>query len=232
MKITANKFVAVTYDLNVGEGEERELMERATSEVPLKFVFGTGAMLPAFEDALKGLEVGDKFNFSIAPADAYGEYVEEHVLDLPKNIFEVDGKFDSEMIKEGNTVPMMDSNGNRMNGSVLEVKEDVVVMDFNHPLAGETLHFSGEVIDVHDRQLKKSQPSQLRQVDAVADVTTAEAVVATMTTRVDADVAEPLKNIGIHGTQTTQTSADRRRYINYQQNKSASVCVFYVIRVR
>ena len=102
MKITANKFVAVTYDLNVGEGEERELMEKAVAEAPLKFIFGTGAMLPAFEDALKGLEVGDKFDFSIAPADAYGEYVEDHVLDLPKNIFEVEGKFDSEIIKEGN----------------------------------------------------------------------------------------------------------------------------------
>ena len=74
MKITANKFVAVTYDLNVGEGEERELMEKAVAEAPLKFIFGTGAMLPAFEDALKGLEVGDKFDFSIAPADAYGEW--------------------------------------------------------------------------------------------------------------------------------------------------------------
>ena len=73
---------------------------------------------------MKGLEVGDKFDFSIAPADAYGEYVEDHVLDLPKNIFEVEGKFDSEVIKEGNTVPMMDSNGNRLNGSVLEVKDD------------------------------------------------------------------------------------------------------------
>ena len=144
MKITANKFVAVTYDLNVGEGEERELMERATAETPLKFIFGTGAMLPAFEDALKGLEVGDKFNFSITPADAYGEYVEEHVLDLPKNIFEVDGKFDSEMIKEGNT-----------------------------------------------------QPSQLRLVDAVVDVTTAEAVVATITTKVDADVADAIKELTI-----------------------------------
>lgn len=150
MKITVNKFVAVTYDLNVGEGEERELMEKATAEVPLKFIFGTSSMLPAFENALKGLEVGDKFDFSIAPAEAYGEYQEEHVLDLPKNLFEVEGKFDSETIQEGNTVPMMDSNGNRLNGSVLEVKEDIVIMDFNHPLAGETLHFSGEVIDVHE----------------------------------------------------------------------------------
>lgn len=150
MKIADNKYVAVTYDLNVGEGEERELMEKATREVPLKFIFGTGMMIPAFEQALQGLEVGSTFNFTIAPADAYGEYDENNVLDLPKNIFEVDGKFDAEMIREGNTVPMMDSNGNRLNGSVLEVKEDIVVMDFNHPLAGETLHFSGEVIDVHE----------------------------------------------------------------------------------
>ncbi|MCD7931798.1 MAG: FKBP-type peptidyl-prolyl cis-trans isomerase [Tannerellaceae bacterium] len=150
MKVTANKFVSVTYDLNVGEGEEHELMERATPENPLKFIFGTGMMLPAFEDALKGLEVGGKFNFSIAPADAYGEYNEAHLMELPKNIFEVDGKFDSEMIQEGNTVPMMDSNGNRLHGAVMEVKDDVVLMDFNHPLAGETLHFSGEVLDVHE----------------------------------------------------------------------------------
>lgn len=148
MRITENKFVAVTYDLSVGE--EHELMEKATKEVPLKFIFGMNMMLPAFEKALKGLKVGDTFNFSIAPEDAYGEYVEEHVLELPKNIFEVEGKFDAEIIQEGKTVPMMDSNGNRMNGSVLEVKEDVVIMDFNHPLAGETLTFEGSVIDVHD----------------------------------------------------------------------------------
>ena len=150
MKISANKFVAVTYDLYVGEGEERELMEKATREVPLKFIYGTGSMIQAFEDALMGLESGAAFDFTITPENAYGEYNEDYVLDLPKNIFEVDGKFDSEMIQEGNTVPMMDSNGNRMNGSVLEVRDDVVVMDFNHPLAGETLHFTGEVIDVHE----------------------------------------------------------------------------------
>ena len=150
MKISANKFVAVTYDLYVGEGEERELMEKATREVPLKFIYGTGSMIQAFEDALMGLESRAAFDFTIAPENAYGEYNEDYVLDLPKNIFEVDGMFDSEMIQEGNTVPMMDSNGNRMNGSVLEVRDDVVVMDFNHPLAGETLHFKGEVIDVHE----------------------------------------------------------------------------------
>lgn len=150
MRISANKYVAVIYDLNVGEGEERELMEKATREVPLKFIYVTGMMIPAFEDALAGLESGDQFDFSLTPENAYGEYNEDHVLELPKNIFEIDGKFDSEMVKEGNTIPMMDADGHRMNGSVLEVKKDVVVMDFNHPLAGETLHFKGEVVDVHE----------------------------------------------------------------------------------
>jgi FKBP-type peptidyl-prolyl cis-trans isomerase SlyD len=150
MKITNNKYVEVTYDLNVGEDADQELMERATPENPLKFIFGLGMMLPAFENALKGLQPNDSFNFTLASADAYGERNEEHVVELPKNIFEVDGKFDGEMIREGETVPMMDSDGNQLLGSVLEVKNDVVVMDFNHPLAGEVLNFSGKVIEVHD----------------------------------------------------------------------------------
>jgi FKBP-type peptidyl-prolyl cis-trans isomerase SlyD len=150
MRISKNKFVSVAYDLNVGEENELELMERATAERPLQFIFGVGSMLPAFEKHLGELEPGAKFSFSIAPADAYGEYDEDHVVELPKNVFEVDGRFDDEYVKEGVTLPMMNADGERMNGSVLEVNEQVVVMDFNHPLAGETLHFSGEVLDVHE----------------------------------------------------------------------------------
>ena len=150
MKITKDKFVAVTYDLHVGRGDERELMESASVERPLQFIFGAGTMLPAFEGQILNLETGNKFKFTLTPDKAYGEYVEEHVAELPKKIFETDGKFDEEYIVEGVTLPMINSNGDRMNGSVLEVKDDVVVMDFNHPLAGETLHFEGEIIDVHN----------------------------------------------------------------------------------
>lgn len=150
MKISTNKFVSVTYDLNVGEGDERELMERATVQRPLQFIFGTGAMLPAFEDALNGLAAGAEFQFTLTPDKAYGEYEADNLIELPKTMFEVDGKFDHEFVSEGNTIPMMDSNGQRLMGSVHEIRDDVVVMDFNHPLAGETLHFSGKVIDVHE----------------------------------------------------------------------------------
>jgi FKBP-type peptidyl-prolyl cis-trans isomerase SlyD len=151
MKITKNKFVSVSYDLHVGDEDETpELMESATEEHPLQFIFGMGMMLPAFEENILHLETGSTFEFSLTPEQGYGEYVEDHVVELPKTIFETDGKFDAEYIVEGVTLPMINANGERMNGSVLEVKAEVVVMDFNHPLAGETLHFNGKVLDVHE----------------------------------------------------------------------------------
>ncbi|MDR0413618.1 MAG: FKBP-type peptidyl-prolyl cis-trans isomerase, partial [Dysgonamonadaceae bacterium] len=139
-----------TYDLNVGQDGEQELMERATEDRPLSFMQGMGMMLEAFERNIEGLQQGDTFSFSLRPEEAYGEYKEENVVELPKKIFEIEGKFDKSRISEGETLPMMDAQGNRLMGSVLEVKAEVVVMDFNHPLAGETLHFDGKVIDVHE----------------------------------------------------------------------------------
>jgi FKBP-type peptidyl-prolyl cis-trans isomerase SlyD len=151
MKISEEKMVSLTYDLTVtNENGEKELMERATKAHPLTFLFGMGMMLEAFEKNIAGLQTGDKFSFVLSPEEAYGEHIDGHVVELPKSLFEVDGKFDSEHVTEGQTLPMMDERGNRMMGSVLEIKPEIVVMDFNHPLAGETLHFDGEVIDVHE----------------------------------------------------------------------------------
>ena len=65
---------------------------------------------------------------------------------MPKNIFLIDGKFDSERVVEGAVIPLMTAEGQRINGSVVEVKDDVVVMDMNHPLAGCDLNFVGEVV--------------------------------------------------------------------------------------
>ena len=103
--------------------------------------------IEAFENQIVPLKKGDKFDFTIPSAEAYGEYNDEHVLDLPKHIFEIEGKFDSERIVAGNIVPLMDSEGRRMNGTVVEVKPDIVVVDMNHPLAGADLNFVGEVVE-------------------------------------------------------------------------------------
>jgi FKBP-type peptidyl-prolyl cis-trans isomerase SlyD len=105
-------------------------------------------MLPKFESSLKGLRQGEPFTVKLNKKDAYGDVNHEAIVELPKHVFLVDGKFDDELIKIGNTVPMMSSNGQRLNGLVLEIDDETVKMDFNHPLAGEDLYFAGKVLNV------------------------------------------------------------------------------------
>lgn len=157
MKITDNKFVATSYELFVdGENEgELELMERATSEQPMKFVFGVGMMLKKFEENLYGLEEGQNYEFTIPVEDAYGEYLDENVIDLDRSIFEIDGKLDEKVIFAGNVVPLMDSEGNRLNAQVVEVTNSHVKVDLNHPLAGENLHFKGSILEVRKSSEKE-----------------------------------------------------------------------------
>ncbi|MDP4241066.1 MAG: peptidylprolyl isomerase [Bacteroidota bacterium] len=157
MKITANKAVSAEYELYVdGELEgEQELMEKATAEQPLSFIYGVGMMLPKFEENLFGLQAGDKFDFTISNEDAYGQYDDDSVLDLERAIFEVDGKLDEEMIYEGNVVPLMDNEGNRINAQVVTITDTHVTVDLNHPLAGENLHFKGSVLEVRDATEKE-----------------------------------------------------------------------------
>lgn len=152
MKITANKSVSAEYELYVdGEVEgEPEMMEKATAEQPLSFIYGVGMMLPKFEESLFGLAAGDKFDFHIPAEEAYGMYEDENVIDLDRSIFEIDGKLDEKMIFAGNVVPLMDSEGNRLNAQVVEVTDTNVKVDLNHPLAGENLHFKGSVLEVRE----------------------------------------------------------------------------------
>lgn len=157
MKITANKTVLAEYELFVdGEKEgELELMEKATEQQPLSFIYGVGMMLPKFEESLFGMEAGSAFDFTISNEDAYGEYDDESVLDLDRAIFEVDGKLDEEMIFEGNVVPLMDNEGNRINAQIVSINDTHVKVDLNHPLAGENLHFKGKVLEVREATEKE-----------------------------------------------------------------------------
>jgi len=141
--------VTLTYDLRIDD-ENGEVIEQATETQPLQFLYGAGVMLPKFESHLAGLREGEPFTIKLSSDDAYGEINEDAVVELPKHVFLVDGNFDSELIQEGNMVPMMSSNGQRLNGLVLEVSDDIVKMDFNHPLAGEDLFFAGKVLEVRE----------------------------------------------------------------------------------
>ena len=146
MNVTKDKVVSVSYELKV----EGEIADRAEVENPMEFIYGNGTLIPAFEDNIKDMKVGDNFDFSIPADKAYGMPIPEYILNLPLNIFEREGKVDEEVLQVGSRLPMVDQEGNHMNGLVLEVKEDHVVMDFNHPLAGQELHFVGKVEAIRD----------------------------------------------------------------------------------
>ncbi len=149
LEIGKYSMVTLTYDLRVDD-ENGEVVEQATEERPLQFLYGAGVMLPKFETQLAGLREGEPFNIRLSKNEAYGEVNEDAVVELPRNVFLVDGNFDEELIKLGNTVPMMSSNGQRLNGLVIEVNDETVKMDFNHPLAGEDLFFAGKVVEVRE----------------------------------------------------------------------------------
>ncbi|MFI5161354.1 MAG: peptidylprolyl isomerase [Sphingobacteriales bacterium] len=144
MKIEAQKVVSLTYDLYVNDEQGKEgLVESATEEQPLTFLFGAGQMLPKFEENLSTLSTGDQYDFHLSAEDAYGIYDEEAVANLPKQMFS-----GTDMPEIGSVLPLQDNNGNHFQGQVVSIAEDSVIVDLNHPMAGQELHFKGNIIDV------------------------------------------------------------------------------------
>jgi FKBP-type peptidyl-prolyl cis-trans isomerase SlyD len=145
MTITANKVVTLSYELKL-DSADGEFVERTEAGSPLVFLYGAGQMLPEFEKNLDGKSIGDKFAFGIIADKAYGDIDTEAVVNLPLTIFaEV-----PEMMKVGQVIPMKNDQGHMMQGTVKEVLETEVVMDFNHPMAGKNLHFTGEIQELRD----------------------------------------------------------------------------------
>lgn len=150
MEQTPNKYMTVAYELYTEMDGKMELTEQAPVEHPFQFITGMGFTLEAFEKNLINLNAGDKFDFTLSVDDAYGPHMPEGVQELPKSVFEINGKFDSEHIKEGLVIPMMNQQGERFNATVTEITENTVTVDLNHPLAGKELNFKGEVVVSRD----------------------------------------------------------------------------------
>lgn len=144
-----NYYITVAYKLYVKEEDdkEEELVEECTAEHPFMFISNLGQTIPAFDNKIGELAKGDKFDFVIPCADAYGEFNEELMFDVEKKMFEINGVFDSKHIYEGNIIPLQGEDGSRFYGTVIEVKADAVTLDLNHPRAGQDLHFIGTVCE-------------------------------------------------------------------------------------
>ena len=144
MSIENNNVVSVNYSLHTIEANgEKVFVEQSNAQEPLTFLFGTGMMIPKFEEELKGLTVGDKKSFVITPAEGYGERIEEAVAQLPLDMFKESG-----LPPVGALLPLTDDAGNQFRASVVEVTEEAVIADLNPPMAGKTLEFEVEILNV------------------------------------------------------------------------------------
>lgn len=161
-KIQPGKYVEITYNLyNASDKENEILVHQSDDSDPERFVYGvTKGLIAPLEKALEGLSAGDSFDVYASAEEAFGPYDLEQIVVLDKDIFEVDGKFDSEMVKVGSYVPMMTADGYRINGLVKEVAADKVHMDFNHPLAGKNVRFIGKVKTVREATPEELHPAR------------------------------------------------------------------------
>jgi FKBP-type peptidyl-prolyl cis-trans isomerase SlyD len=149
MVIEQNKVVLCHYTLRQGTAGG-QLIESTEGGDPLGYIHGIGAMIPMFEENLAGKKVGDAFEFGIPAADAYGEYDEESVAEIPKAAFNLGDTNPDDVFVEGEVLPLQDENGNMMQGIVEEVRAETIVVNFNHPMAGIDLYFIGQVSGVRE----------------------------------------------------------------------------------
>ncbi len=150
MRIEKNKMVSLIYELRESN-ESGRILESLTEIRPLNFIYGTGRLLPVFESNIDSLKAGDNFRFPLNSEEAYGDRREEMIVNVPVNVFHTeDGKLNEEICKVGSEIPMMDSEGHHLNGVVNEITEEYIRMDFNHPMAGINLYFTGKIIEVRD----------------------------------------------------------------------------------
>ncbi len=151
MQIAPNSVVFISYELAFpDENGQPDVVEIVDENEPMVFIHGLSGLPEAFEANLLGLKAGDSFDFKIAAEDAYGNVDPNAIISLPKSIFEVEGQKADDILKVGNYIPMSDDQGNRMQGMVVSIGDDNVMMDFNHPLAEKELIFTGKVIKIRE----------------------------------------------------------------------------------
>ena len=149
MKIAKEKYVSIDYELKV----DGETVDKSEPGQPLGFVSGVGQIVPGLDNAIQGKEVGDNIDVSFPAEEGYGEVQKELLQELPKKNFPDDLE-----IEPGMTFQAETPHG-PVNFKIAEVKDDVVVADLNHPLAGKDLHFSVKITEVRDATEEELAPA-------------------------------------------------------------------------
>ncbi len=149
--MTIQEKLVVSLNYKLSDHKTGEKIEETSTENPMVFLYGVGAIIPEFEENIYGKKVGDSFEFVIKSENAYGTADENQVAMIPLEVFhDENGNFNPEHFPVGALIPMSDNEGNNLRGRVVEVTPELIKMDFNHPLAGTDLHFIGEVLAIRE----------------------------------------------------------------------------------
>jgi len=142
MTIENEKVVTLHYHLTTADGQ---VIESSRESAPLTYLHGAGTLLASLEHALTGLDVGATKTVELAPAEAYGEHDATKIETLPRGAFAQVPNLAVGMRLAGQA-----PNGESFTVHVVDIREDTVVIDANHPLAGETLIFAIEVLAIRE----------------------------------------------------------------------------------
>ena len=146
LTVTEGKLVSLEYTLQL---DDKSVVESNVGAEPLTYTHGSRQLIPGLEKALEGLAVGDTKEVTVAPAEGYGEQDPNALQEVQKQLIPPDA------LKVGARLQGKTPNGRTVYPRVAEIKDDTVVLDFNHPLAGKTLHFAVKILDI-----KQDQPSK------------------------------------------------------------------------
>lgn len=154
-KVANGKFVAFTY--KVFDDKTGELLFEAGAKAPDVMVHGySNEVVAGLQQAMEGLKEGDRFSVTLPPEVAFGVRDERNLRTLTRDVFGDDGELPEE-VKLGAVLQMMTEDRNILVGTVVEINDKEVKMDFNHPFAGKTIRFDGEVVNVREATEEEKQ---------------------------------------------------------------------------
>ena len=137
--VSTGKLIALEYTLKL---EDDQVVDTNVGKDPLTYTHGANQIVPGVESALEGMTVGQAKQVVVAPSEGYGERNPNALQEVPKQKVPQD-------IKVGTQLQGKDTAGHDVRPIVTEIKDDTVLLDFNHPLAGKTLFFDLKVVNIH-----------------------------------------------------------------------------------
>jgi FKBP-type peptidyl-prolyl cis-trans isomerase SlyD len=142
MTVKKDAVVEMHYTLKNDAGE---VVDSSKGQDPMPFIQGRGNIIPGLEKALEGMKVGDTCDVSVKPEDAYGVHHAEGIQEIPKEALQ-----GIENLEIGMELQSQDEQGNPFIVRIEEIKDDVVIINANHPLSGQTLHFNVSIESVRE----------------------------------------------------------------------------------